>query len=141
MSRALCQLLAAVFIGYTGFGATLSAYAQQRPRSVVSSSHDGVYAVAISTTTGYCDKVYHWTITVARGQITSPADGFMQASGEISPRGGVALAFRRDNQIATVTGRIKDKVGSGIWSSPTLQCAGSWSAIRQSDTPLRAQLQ
>lgn len=141
MSRALCRLFAAVFIGSMCLDAMVGVNAQQRPRSAVSSSRDGVYAVAISTKAGYCDKVYHWTITVARGQITSPADGFMQASGQISPRGTVALAFRRDNQIATVTGRINDKVGSGIWSSSTLQCAGSWSAIRQSDAPLRAQLQ
>ncbi|MEJ0094018.1 MAG: hypothetical protein WDN46_11450 [Methylocella sp.] len=105
--------------------------AQQRPRSVIARDHDGVYAVHVVTLQGMCDKDYHWTITVADGRVTSPADGFMQASGEISARGIVSLAFRRDNQIANVAGKLKGKTGSGSWSSPTMQCVGSWSAERQ----------
>lgn len=105
--------------------------AQQRPRSAIAKDHDGVYAVHIVTTTGICDKDYQWTITVSNGHITSPPDGFMQASGEIDARGIVALAFRRDNQIANVAGLLKGRTGSGSWSSPTMQCTGSWSAERE----------
>ncbi len=55
--------------------------AQQRPRSAIARDHDGVYAVHVVTLQGMCDRDYHWTITVADGRVTSPADGFMQASG------------------------------------------------------------
>ncbi len=99
-------------------------------RSFRAGPHDGVYAVEIHTRSGGCDPVYRWTITVSAGRVTSPADGFMQASGKISPQGGVSLAFRRDNQVANVAGKVKGRLASGTWSSPTLQCAGSWSAVR-----------
>ena len=95
-------------------------------------AHDGVYAVEIFTLRGSCDRVYHWTINVAAGRVTSPADGFMQASGQINQSGIVSLAFRRDEHIANVAGKVNGGTGSGTWSSPTLQCAGSWSAARQS---------
>lgn len=93
--------------------------------------HDGVYAVDVFTSQGGCDKVYHWTITVSAGQIRSAADGFMQASGEITPRGVVSLAFRHDAQVANVTGQVRDKVGWGNWTSPTLRCSGTWGAARE----------
>jgi hypothetical protein len=41
------------------------------------------------------------------------------------------LAFQRFGQVATVTGRLMRGSGSGTWSSPTMQCAGSWRALRQ----------
>jgi hypothetical protein len=97
----------------------------------MSKDHDGIYAVHIVTQQGICDKEYLWTITVSKGHVTSPADGFMQARGEINPSGVVSLAFLRDNQIANVAGKLNGKIGSGVWSSPTLQCAGLWSAYRQ----------
>lgn len=93
-------------------------------------SHDGVYSVEVYTQSGACDRVYRWTINVAGGRVVSGGDGFMQASGRISENGAVSLAFRRDNQVANVTGRVKGGAASGAWSSPTMQCAGSWRAAR-----------
>jgi hypothetical protein len=99
--------------------------------------HDGVYSVDIFTKQGACDKVYHWTISVFGGHISSPPDGLMKASGEISASGVVSIAFRRDNHVATVAGQVKEKAGWGTWSSSTLQCAGTWNAVRR-DVPARA---
>ncbi|VTZ27511.1 conserved exported hypothetical protein [Methylocella tundrae] len=124
------SLFAAVLTAGACCEATISS-ASQKVQSAARARHDGVYAVDVFTHQGACDSVYHWTITVLRGRVSSPADGFMQASGEITPRGVVSLAFRRDNQVATVAGKVKGKVATGIWSSPTLQCAGSWRAVRQ----------
>jgi hypothetical protein len=105
--------------------------AAQKPRSGAATSHDGVYAVEIVTQRGSCDRVYRWTISVAGGRISTPADALMQANGQINPRGIVSLSFRRDAQVATVSGRVEGRSGSGTWSPPTLQCAGSWRAARQ----------
>lgn len=124
------RLFASVLAAGACCGATIS-NASHRIQSAAPGRHDGVYAVDIFTRQGACDSVYHWTITVLGGRVSSPADGFMQASGEITARGVVSLAFRRDNQVATVAGKVKGKVGTGIWSSSTLQCAGSWRAVRQ----------
>ena len=55
----------------------------------------------------------------------------MEASGQISQRGIVDLAFQRLGQIATVTGKLMSGHGSGTWSSSTMQCGGSWRALRQ----------
>jgi hypothetical protein len=101
-------------------------------RTAAVENHDGVYAVDIVTEQGSCDRIYHWTISISGGRISSPSDAMMQATGLIDPRGIVSVAFRRDNNIAHVAGRVQGRSGSGTWSSPTLQCGGSWRAARQS---------
>ena len=58
----------------------------------------------------------------------------MEASGQISRRGIVHLAFERFGQVATVTGKLGMGSGSGTWSSTTMQCAGSWRANRKAET-------
>ena len=108
-----------------------TAHAQLATSAAAAENHDGVYAVDIVTRQGACDRAYHWTIAVSGGRISSGADALMQASGQIDGRGNVSLAFRRDNNVAHVTGRVKGNAGSGAWSSPTMQCGGSWSAARQ----------
>ncbi|VFU07395.1 exported protein of unknown function [Methylocella tundrae] len=84
------SLFAAVLTAGACCEATISS-ASQKVQSAARSRHDGVYAVDVFTHQGACDSVYHWTITVLRGRVSSPADGFMQASGEITPRGVVSL--------------------------------------------------
>ena len=131
--------LVAVLIPAISLCTIATADAQQRPRYAIAASHDGVYAVDISTQQGGCDRVYHWTIIVSAGRVSSAADGFMQASGVITPSGGVSLAFRRDSQVANVAGQVRDKTGRGTWSSSTLQCSGTWGAVRQnSPSPIPA---
>ncbi|HEX3496808.1 MAG TPA: hypothetical protein VHT02_06495 [Methylocella sp.] len=92
---------------------------------------DGIYAVDITTRQGSCERDYHWKISVSGGRISSAGDTPMAASGEISQRGIVDVAFRRFGQVATVIGKLAMGSGSGTWSSTTLQCAGSWRATRQ----------
>jgi len=92
---------------------------------------DGIYAVYITTQQGDCDKSYQWKISVSGGRVSSTGDTPMEASGQISQRGVVALAFQRMGQVATVTGRVAKGYGSGTWSSTTMRCGGSWRALRQ----------
>jgi len=113
-----------------GAVAISTAYAQER--FAAQQSHDGLYAVDITTHRGDCDKDYHWKILVSGGRVSSAGDTPMEASGRINPRGMVSLEFQRFGQVATVTGRLGREAGSGTWSSPTMQCAGSWRASRQS---------
>ncbi len=132
-------LFAAAFAACVG-GSTASD-ASEQPRPIALTSHDGVYAVEILTLRGACDRVYHWTISVAEGHITSPPDGFMQASGQINANGAVSLAFRRDEQIANVAGKVDGRTGSGTWTSATLQCGGSWSAARLGEARIEREAQ
>lgn len=120
------RLFAAVLMGaasVTAANAQVELSSTQNP--------DGIYAVYITTQQGDCDKSYHWKISVSGGHVTSAGDTPMEASGQISQRGTVALAFERLGQVANVTGRLAKGSGSGTWSSATMRCAGSWRALRQ----------
>jgi hypothetical protein len=113
-----------------------AAVGQLKSHVDLNQSQDGVYALDIFTGRGGCDRVYHWTIAVLAGHIRSPVDGVMRASGEITVDGVVSLSFQSPAQIAFVAGKVRDGTGSGTWSSPTLHCAGSWSAVREDGPPI-----
>jgi hypothetical protein len=121
------RLFAAVL---TGGAASMNA-ANVPVASAATQNPDGIYAVDISTRQGDCDKAYRWMISVSDGRVNSVGATPMAASGQISGSGTVNLAFRRFGQVAMVTGRFASGYGSGTWSSPTMQCAGSWRAVRQ----------
>jgi hypothetical protein len=112
-------------------GAAAASAAHAQGGVATRQNHDGIYAVDIVTRQGSCDRDYHWMIAVSGGRVSSAGDTLMEASGKISRRGIVALAFERFGQIATVTGKLAKGAGSGTWSSPTMLCAGSWRATRQ----------
>jgi hypothetical protein len=98
----------------------------------LATNHDGIYAVRIATERGACEKFYFWTIAISGGRVRSAGDTPMEATGEINRHGIVNFAFRGFNEVAHVFGRVKGRKGSGTWTSPTLSCAGTWHAIRQS---------
>ncbi|MGH6793776.1 MAG: hypothetical protein ACREDD_05950 [Methylocella sp.] len=121
-------------VGYSSLAAALigaASAAHAQGGFAMQQNHDGIYAVDIVTREGSCDKDYHWMISVSGGRISSAGDTPMVASGEISQRGIVDVAFRRFGQVATVIGKLAMGSGSGTWSSPSLQCGGSWRATRQ----------
>ncbi|MCI0600489.1 MAG: hypothetical protein L0Y60_13375 [Beijerinckiaceae bacterium] len=93
--------------------------------------NDGIYAVYVTTRAGDCDKLYDWTILVSGGRVSSAGDTPMEASGQINPRGLVNLQFERLGQVANVTGRVAMGAGSGTWTSPTMNCSGSWRATKR----------
>ncbi|MGH6810870.1 MAG: hypothetical protein ACREDM_00520 [Methylocella sp.] len=124
MTPAGYSSLAAALIGAASAAHAQGGFATRQNR-------DGIYAVDIVTRQGSCDKDYHWMISVSGGRVSSAGDTLMEASGKISQRGIVDVAFRRFGQIATVTGKLVMGSGSGTWSSTTMQCAGSWRATRQ----------
>ncbi|MGH6843045.1 MAG: hypothetical protein ACREDV_13335 [Methylocella sp.] len=127
MTPAKNSLLAAAAL----IGASAANAAHAQSGVTAGQNHDGIYAVNIVTRQGSCGRNYHWQIAVSGGKISSAWDAPMEASGQISPRGIVRLAFQRFGQVARVTGTLAKGAGSGTWSSPTLQCAGSWRATRQ----------
>ena len=98
---------------------------------VAAKGNDGIYAVNVATRRGDCDKGYNWLILVSGGRVSSAGDTPMEASGLINSRGAVNLLFRGFGQVAKVTGRVASGAGTGTWSSATMQCSGSWRAIRR----------
>ncbi len=130
-SRKSC-LLAGAAVAASLLPPLETAYGQANPHLTRPASHDGVYAVRIVTEKGACDRSYLWTIAISGGRVSSTGATPLEASGQINPRGFVSLAFRGFNEVAHVVGRLKGRQGSGTWSSPTLACAGTWRAARQS---------
>ncbi|MGH6864298.1 MAG: hypothetical protein ACRECN_08550 [Methylocella sp.] len=121
-------------LGYPGLAAALigvASAAHAQGGFATRQNHDGIYAVDIVTRRGSCDRDYHWLIAVSGGRVSSAGDALMEASGKISRRGIVALAFEGFGQIATASGKLARRTGSGTWSSATMQCAGSWRATRR----------
>jgi|GEM_PF-736657 hypothetical protein len=120
------RVIAAVLTGAACAGAAMA-----QERGAPGQNQDGVYAIDITTKQGSCDKAYHWMIAVSGGRVRSAGEMPLEASGEITQRGIVQLAFERFGQIATARGRLSRGSGSGTWYSPTLQCRGFWQASRQ----------
>jgi hypothetical protein len=109
-----------------------AAHGQSNQRLTRPASHDGIYAVQIVTEKGTCDRSYLWTIAISGGRVSATGSTPMEASGQVNPQGNVSLAFRGFNAVAHVVGKMNGKRGSGTWSSPTMACAGTWRALRQS---------
>jgi hypothetical protein len=129
MASAIClSLAAAAFIG--GVVAT-AARADSGLTGVRLKGSDGIYSIKVTTHRGDCTKHYKWMILVSGGRVSSVGGTPMDVSGQISSRGVVALQFERFGQVAKVTGKVAKGFGSGTWSSPTLQCSGSWRATRR----------
>src|ERR1700724_4223539 len=89
MTPAGYSRLAAVLMGAASLGA-----AHAQGGFAIRQNHDGIYAVDVVTRQGSCDRDYHWMITVSGGRVSSAGDTQMEASGQISRRGTVDLAFQ-----------------------------------------------
>jgi hypothetical protein len=120
------RLAAAALVG-TVFGA----WAGEGFTAANTNGNDGTYTVNIVTHQGGCDRSYQWTILVAGGRVSSAGEAPMEASGQINSSGGVKLRFQRFGDVADVSGSLAKGAGSGTWTSPTLQCSGSWRATRR----------
>jgi hypothetical protein len=120
---------AAVLIGASFLPWIDAAHAQRR-QFEAPHGQDGVYAVDITTRQGDCGSAYHLTISVSGGHVTAVGDTPIESSGQINRRGIVNLTFRGMDKVGHATGRLADGSGFGTWSSPSLQCAESWHAIR-----------
>jgi hypothetical protein len=120
------RLFAAVLTGAASINA-----ANAQAALAATQNPDGIYALDIMTRQGACAKAYHWTISVSGGRVSSAGATPMAASGQISGSGTLVVTFRRFGQAATATGSFARGNGSGTWSSPTMQCAGWWRALRQ----------
>ena len=128
LSRA-SAISTAVLIG-ASFSPWIDAAHAQRRQLEAPHGHDGVYIVDITTRQGDCGNALHLTISVSGGHVTAMGDTPIVSSGQIDRRGIVNLTFQGMDKVAHATGKLADGSGSGTWSSPSLQCAGSWHAIR-----------
>jgi hypothetical protein len=112
-----------------GAAANSAAYAQER--HAAAHRHDGVYVIHITTRHGSCGE-HNWRIAVSSGHVRSAGHTPAKASGHVSKNGSVFVAFHHSWHVAKAIGRLGEGSGAGTWSLPSMHCAGSWRAMRQS---------
>ena len=91
---------------------------------------DGTWSVVLVTDQGDCDRAYRYGLQIINGQV-SYGDGSVQINGRVAQNGVIRVNLQYGDQAGSAAGRLTQQTGSGNWSSPTLGCAGRWSAQRR----------
>jgi hypothetical protein len=120
---ALRWIFAAAVFGATAMSA--SSGAQARP-----GAYDGTWNVTFATQKGNCSSANSVPFNVAGTRLSSAGGG--KVTGGISPGGNVSVRISVGASVATGTGRLAGKSGSGRWSGIITgdKCSGSWQATR-----------
>ncbi len=94
------------------------------------SPYDGQWDITFVTQSGNCGAVYHYSVMIENGVITSPA--VQSFHGKVSNAGVVRATVSLQEQRATGAGRLTGVVGRGTWTgySADQRCAGAWTARR-----------
>jgi hypothetical protein len=100
------------------------------PQAAAAAAFDGRWSVTIVPTSGECSARRTVPIQVSNGRITYDGSFRAQAKGKVSPKGAIDVTFARKGDVANATGSLARSSGRGRWTSPTKDCAGTWSARR-----------
>jgi hypothetical protein len=93
---------------------------------------DGMWSVSIYTQSGPCDPSYRYPARIIGGQIQQADNDFSyQLSGVVISSGAIAVTVTKNGQSATGYGRLRDGKGGGRWSAESVQCYGTWNAVRR----------
>ena len=92
---------------------------------------DGNWSVVLVTDQGDCDRAYRYGLQIINGQVVYGGDPSVQISGRVAQNGSVRVNLLYGDQAGSAVGRLSQTGGGGNWSSPTLGCAGRWSAQRR----------
>jgi hypothetical protein len=92
--------------------------------------YDGIWNVLIVTEAGHCDPAYRYPFRVAGGRISSA--GAASVLGSVSRGGRVKLTVSAAGSVATGSGRLASRSGSGRWNARLSGgiCSGHWEASR-----------
>lgn len=91
---------------------------------------DGEWSVQVSPQNGHCDQGYRVPITVANGDIAYSGRFNVEAQGGVDGAGGINVELHHGGDVVAASGRLGPDYGEGQWSSPTLNCSGTWMAQR-----------
>jgi len=92
-------------------------------------SFDGKWTVSIAVKTGACMS-RTVPIRVSNGRVSYAGPFEARATGKISPTGSLDVSFSRKGDVAHAAGAVAGTSGRGHWTSPTVDCSGTWSARR-----------
>jgi hypothetical protein len=95
---------------------------------------DGAWSVRIVIQEGPCVKPpgYRYPVRIDKGVVKSNSgDSGTIVNGRVDANGMVRASVTRGADRASGMGRLGGDNGSGMWSSSTRHCSGSWTAIRE----------
>ncbi len=117
-----CFLTSALALA--GAGIAAPAYAQ--------TAYDGPWSVLVTTRGGACQSSIRYGVSIANGQIITPAGGMANVQGRVTPRGAVRVMVRAGNEWAVGSGRLGRLTGGGVWRGQGSSgfCVGTWMAQR-----------
>ncbi len=92
--------------------------------------YDGDWTLSASTRDGTC-SAYTFEVGIVDGRIQTPSGVMISGSGQVSPKGRIAVTFVAGSNAINASGQASNATASGRWEAPTLACSGSWSAQRR----------
>ena len=96
--------------------------------SFATTAFDGRWSVNIASKTNACDVTYVVPIQVEDGHISYSGPFDATADGKVGRDGRLSVRLARNGDVVSATGSLTDSSGSGQWSGPGADCAGTWRA-------------
>jgi hypothetical protein len=97
------------------------------PAAALSADFDGDWQVSARTTVGDCAPEVSGMVSVQGGHVVASSAPGVAAWGYIED-GVVSARFTQGQRMARANGKLKSAGGSGVWSSNTDYCGGTWTA-------------
>jgi hypothetical protein len=96
------------------------------------STFDGQWSVLIVTQKGTCDRAYRYPVKISNGSVGYAGEASFNVTGKVGDNGTVTVTVSRGSQSAKGQGRLSATDGSGMWTSGSGECSGTWTAERRS---------
>jgi hypothetical protein len=103
------------------------------PTAAFADSYDGNWTVQVVTERGGCDRNYSYDVSISHGKIHYPSYTSVSLYGTVSPQGAVMVSIRHLDDIASGSGHLAARSGSGGWRGDggNGSCSGHWKAHRR----------
>jgi hypothetical protein len=103
------------------------------PLRAFAAGYDGEWTVLVTTAQGKCDRTYSYDVSVSQGRILHTSYTSVTLNGTVSPQGAVMVSIRHFDDVASGSGHLSARSGSGGWRGTGRDgvCSGQWKALRR----------
>ncbi|MGD9740508.1 MAG: hypothetical protein AB7O56_15250 [Bauldia sp.] len=91
---------------------------------------DGGWAVQVFTEDADCQVTDAVPIRIADGNVRYGGWFGPSTTGEVNTAGALQIRISYFGDVVNVAGQLAGETGTGYWISPTLECNGTWTAVR-----------
>lgn len=100
------------------------------PAVAAQTTYDGRWSVHIVAASGACQLAHAVPIAVENGNVRYIGSFDAMAEGSVATDGSVRVQLSRGSDVVQAYGSLARHRGSGVWSTPTQECSGTWIAHR-----------